>query len=155
MTGELCSLCRRILLLTGLFFAAWTDLKEGRIPNRILALLLLAGIVLCTAQSGLDGEYEAVRSAAAGFFTGGGIALLCAVLSGGGLGAGDVKLLAVTGLYLGAGAVADVFVFAMLSAGAVCLALLAAGRGGRKRGIPLAPFILLAVVLTYGKQGLF
>ena len=56
MTGELCSLCRRILLLTGLFFAAWTDLKEGRIPNRILALLLLAGIVLCTAQSGLDGE---------------------------------------------------------------------------------------------------
>lgn len=79
-----------------LFASATTDALERRVDNRVVAAGALAGVVLWTirgvlAGAGLDGLYESLRGGAAGF------ALFFAFYWLGGLGAGDVKLMAAVG----------------------------------------------------------
>lgn len=84
----------------GLVLAAaggiWWDVREGRVPNALTGAALLAGLAL----GGLGGT-EAFLSALAG--AGAGFAVALPVFLVGGLGGGDVKLLAAMGSLLGIG----------------------------------------------------
>lgn len=140
-----------LLLLAGLLVPAWTDLKEKRLSNKKLLFLFWMG--LAAAAAGCMGQgYASLSGAAAGFFAGGGAGLVCYLLSGRGIGAGDVKLLAVAGLYLGFTEVLEVFAGSMLLAGGACVFWLLTGRAGPGKRIPLAPFVWLAVLLSGGRR---
>jgi prepilin peptidase CpaA len=81
-------------LMTLLAVAAWTDVRTNRIPNALAAAGTIAGLACSLAPGGI-GLAEMVSGMATGFF------LLLPLYAIGIMGAGDVKLMAMTGAFLG------------------------------------------------------
>jgi leader peptidase (prepilin peptidase) / N-methyltransferase len=137
------------VLLCILVPAALTDLQTRRIPNLLtgggLAIVLL---VTALIEPHFATERLIFSSAAFTFF------LAAALLRPGGIGLGDVKLVAVVGAALGAASVAALAV--ALVGGALAGVVIAARHGwgqARTATLPLAPFIAtssLAVLLLSG-----
>jgi leader peptidase (prepilin peptidase)/N-methyltransferase len=124
------------------------DLDCQVIPNRLVLLLaalmpvrLLAGEVL-------------FLQAAAGMLLGGGLFYMLAVLSRGGMGGGDVKLVTALGLWYGWKLLLPVIFLAFFCGGAVGLVLMALKVKKRKDAIPFGPYLVLAAffVSMWGEQ---
>jgi len=84
-----------IALLPLLAIGSWVDLRTHRIPNAIV----LTGIVLAFTLQGLAGGPRGLAVSMAGMLVAGG--LLLPFHLGRGMGAGDVKLMAMVGAFLG------------------------------------------------------
>jgi leader peptidase (prepilin peptidase) / N-methyltransferase len=137
---------------------AVTDARQRRLPDRLtlpsypvaLALLGLAALLL-------PGGGRPFLGALLGLGIALGLFLLQAVIYPDGLGWGDVKLAGILGLYLGwlglPALVAGLFLGYLL-AGAAGLALIAAGRAGRKTQLPFGPFLLAGTLATIALSGL-
>ena len=124
------------LLFALLAAAVWHDVRARRIPNAVvfpgmLAALLLhallpAGAGLFGAQPGGLGILAALGGLALG------LAFLLPMYALRLMGAGDVKLLAMVGAFVGAGQVLVIGVFALALGGVLALAF-AAGQGSLRR----------------------
>lgn len=118
-----------------------TDLEHRLIPNKIL----LAGAVLCLAIA-IPTDPGGVPERLAAAAIGGGLFFLVALAYPGGMGLGDVKLVATMGLFLGR-AVAPAIFAGLLAGTVVGLFLIARhGTGARKMAIPFGPFLALGGV---------
>ena len=95
--------------------AAATDLKNFRVPNGLTLPLLAAGLLYHGATAGLPGVGASLLGAAFGF------AALILPYSAGGMGAGDVKLMAGVGAWLGAATAGQVLLAAALAGGVYAL----------------------------------
>ncbi len=116
----------QLLLAALVIGAAFSDLKWRRIPNWIPASGFAAGIILNTYFHGWAG----LTSSLAGALLGAGI--LMAIYLTGGMGGGDVKLLAAVGAISGPQALLVIFVLTGLFGGIAALAMVAArGRIGQ------------------------
>lgn len=89
-----------------------------------------------------------VISAGAGMIFSGGMFLICYVIARGGIGAGDVKLLAVLGYWMGVGAVFTVIFLTVLLAAVYSGAGLLLRKVRLKQEMPFAPFVLAGTILT-------
>ncbi|MFK7820144.1 MAG: prepilin peptidase [Planctomycetaceae bacterium] len=78
-----------------LIVAAWIDGKELRVPNWITFPMVLSGLVYCTCVGGLSGLGAGLLGMVTGLLT------LLPLYAVGGMGAGDVKLMAGVGAWLG------------------------------------------------------
>ena len=151
--------------------AAW---RSTSLPDLVIAWLFLAALVAVTA---IDLEHQTIPDRitlpgiAVGFLTsflgtrvswlesligiavGGGILFAVIVLSGGGMGGGDMKLGAMIGAFLGYKLALLTLFFAVILGGAVALALLSAGIRRRKDPIPFGPFLAVAgaVAMLWGE----
>lgn len=118
------------------------DLHEHIIPNRLSIPGVTVGLVfsLFTPEPG-------IVDAAVGMLICGGLMLLLALLSNGGMGGGDIKLMAMIGSYLGwkAGLI-GLFLGSAIGL-IVSLGLIASGRMGRKDPIPFGPFLSAGAML--------
>ncbi len=123
--------------------AAGIDLGHGVIPDR----LTLPGMAVGVVTGAFGGASELV-SRVAGLVACGGLVLVVAALSRGGMGGGDVKLMAVVGSFLGPWGGLASFMMACLSGAAVGLVLVALGRKSRKDEVPFAPFIALGTMVV-------
>ncbi|UGS35613.1 prepilin peptidase [Capillimicrobium parvum] len=115
------------------------DLDRRIIPNRLTGAAAVVALVLVAL---VDPSSAPERLAAAGLA--GGAFLVVALVSPAGMGMGDVKLVAMLGLYLGA-AVAVAVVVA-LAAGTVAGLAIVVRRGvlvGRRATMPFGPFLAL------------
>ncbi|MGC9269963.1 prepilin peptidase [Acidiphilium sp.] len=138
-----------VALATGLgavlFALAWIDFHTMRLPDAITLPLLLAGLIVC---AGSDATALTAHAAAAALAYLGlrGIARLYRRLRGiEGIGAGDAKLLAAGGAWLGPAALPDVLVLAGIS-GLLWFGILAArGRLAPGQRIPFGPALALAI----------
>src|SRR4051812_3942814 len=132
-------------LMTLLVPMTLIDLEHRIIPNRLLAPFAVLALALGLA---LDPSFvpEQLISAAAAFA----FFFAAAALSPGGMGMGDVKLVTVLGLYLGA-AVAPAIFFGLIAGvlvGAVIIARV--GRvAGRKTAVPFGPFLALGALVAF------
>ena len=136
------------LLLTA---AAWSDIKEMRIPNRLIKAGGVLRILVFLAEWKTMGKAAFIQG---GEKLAGSILLLLAftifaVISRYGLGFGDVKLLGVMALYQGVENTLICLLHGLLVAAILSLALLAAGRINRKDKLPLAPFLFLGYLLMF------
>lgn len=128
------------LLLAWAFIAvlivlAFIDLDHLIIPDRIV--LPAAGVGLAAAVALDPGRWWHYVVAGLGA---GGFLLIVALLSGGGMGMGDVKLSLLLGFVLGVEVIVAMFA-AFLLGGIVGIALLALGKRSRKDRIPFGPFL--------------
>ena len=129
------------------------DLERRLILNK----LVYPGMAIALALSLLWSDLEivpALGSAAAGGGTGLGLFLAIVIISGGGMGMGDVKMAALIGLIIGFPLVLVASFLAIMLGGLVAIILLLSKLKGRKQGIPFAPYLAVAAIITmlYGNE---
>jgi prepilin peptidase CpaA len=107
------------VLIPLFIIACITDIRGQKIPNWLTFPAALAGIIYCTAVSGMQG----LVNSAAGL--GLGLALLLPFYAFGGMGAGDVKLMGAIGALIGPKAVFSAFLCTALVGGVYAITLLA------------------------------
>lgn len=105
-------------LLAVLLIATFTDVKFRRIPNVLTFSTMLVALLVYTLMSGWSGMLFSLKGLACGF----GVLLLPYLL--GGMGAGDVKLMASVGAVLGAADTLIAFLVIALLGGVVSVAAL-------------------------------
>jgi leader peptidase (prepilin peptidase) / N-methyltransferase len=129
---------------------AWIDAEHMRLPDVLTLPLLAAGI---GAQTLIAPERlsESVLGALAGYLGFQGVALAYRAIRGReGLGAGDAKLLAAGGAWVGWQALPDLIVLAALFAIlAVVIQRIRGGSIDRSAAIPFGPFLALSLWMTY------
>jgi prepilin signal peptidase PulO-like enzyme (type II secretory pathway) len=129
------------VLIAALLVCTATDLLRFRVPNVItypaIILALFASFVMPNAD--LAGAVGAALLIGSLFF-------VMAVVTGGGMGIGDAKLVTLIGAMLGLPAAGQALIIGVLSAGLVILPFFLLGRMGRRDPLPYAPFLALAAV---------
>lgn len=133
-------------ILVAIFFIDW---EHELIPNALVAALLLL-----TAAVQLFMPQISFFAALGGGVLGGGLFLLLAILSKGGMGGGDIKLMTVLGLWFGWQQTILLIFLAFFSGGIVAVLLLLLKIKKRKDAVPFGPFLVLSafIVGMWGKQ---
>jgi prepilin peptidase CpaA len=109
---------RTALLVVIALYAAWCDVRTRRIPNALTLGSALAGLLLAAAGWGDGPSFGAALAGAAL-----GLALLLPLYAVRALGAGDAKLMAAVGAFVGAPAMVFVFLLTGIAGGIAALAL--------------------------------
>lgn len=119
-----------------------TDLELRIIPNKILMVSAPLALVLGLALDPAGVPEQLIAGAAAGAFL-----LLIAIIYPRGMGMGDVKLVAVMGLYLGR-AVAPALLIGIAAGALVGIAMIIGkGAEARKQTIPFGPYLALGGIV--------
>ena len=108
------------LLLSLLVVAAWHDIRSRRIPNVLVFPGAVAGVLsntLLPQEMGGLGVFDSLAG------LGVGLILLLPLYLLRAMGAGDVKLMGMTGAFLGANGVAGAFMHVLLAGGLLALAM--------------------------------
>ncbi len=126
-----------------LLVISFIDLDRSIIPNRLVLLLLLWSIAWQLIHPSVP-----LAAAGIGLLAGGGLFYLIAVLSKGGMGGGDIKLMAVLGFTAGWPLVLVVFLLAFILGAAVGLALMFAGKKSRRDPLPFGPFLSISFIIS-------
>jgi leader peptidase (prepilin peptidase)/N-methyltransferase len=141
-TDDAPELVSGLVLCTVLVAITLTDLERRVIPNRIVAAGAVAALVI--AAVGDPSELPERLAAAA---IAGGLLFVVALAYPRGMGMGDVKLVAMLGLFLGS-AVAPAVLIGFAAGAVVGLVMIAShGAGARKQAIPFGPFLALGGIV--------
>lgn len=127
-----------------------TDWKKHLIPNRFLVLLLMIWATVTGINIILDivSGMALLFTSLAGGIMGGLIFFLCYIISRKQLGAGDVKLVFVLGLYLTGQRIMGAIFYGVILCCVFSLIQLCRKKIGMKDGIPLVPFLFLGTLIT-------
>ncbi|WP_127588955.1 prepilin peptidase [Paenibacillus koleovorans] len=139
-----------ILFFLFLLWVSIVDYRTFTIPNRILLYGLMAGGVLQVVQKDWqDSLIESLSGMLTGFF----ILFLLYLLSRGKMGFGDVKFVAVCGIYLGVqGTLVAILLGTAIGGGAGALLLLKR-KGDRKQYMAYGPYLALGALLAWFLSG--
>jgi prepilin peptidase CpaA len=141
------SMLLQYLLLVLLGIAAVIDFRTYTIPNWLTGPAILVGLSLHTFTSQLSGLVFSLEGAAVGL----GIFVILYVC--GWMGAGDVKLFAAVGSFLGPAQTISAAIIIALVGGLLALVVLGFHQGWRRTGLWLWSYVQ-AMVLTRSVQGL-
>lgn len=130
-----------------LIAVAWIDLDHQIIPDSLVVIGAAAGLAMDIAGLGI-GVWDALLGALAG----GGTLLLIALIAlygfkKEGMGGGDIKLMAMAGLYLGWRLTILSLFLSVCLAAAIGIVLMALGKKKRQDAIPLGPFLATGILL--------
>ncbi len=145
----------RLLLGPVVVAACAIDLREHRLPDRIVRPATLAALALIAAASLLAGEPHRLLTAVLGALVFSGVLFVLHLVSPSGMGFGDVKFGLLLGLYLGEVSV-GLAVWGLLlgSLMGVALALpVAVARRSLVVGIPFGPALAAGTVLALTLAG--
>ncbi|MGJ9406945.1 prepilin peptidase [Nesterenkonia aurantiaca] len=146
-----------LLLVGGVVFVvcaislSFIDLREHRLPNRIIYPWAAIALSLLLPTALLLGDPFAALRALAAALVWGGLFLLVRLIAPPALGMGDVKLAVVLGLYtglLGWDTVLAAVVVSFLLGGLVSAGLLVSGRGTARTAVPFGPFLLVGTAVA-------
>lgn len=144
-----------LALLYILLAVTLIDLEHRIVPNALVAAGLIIGFLfylpallslITTVPAWLLINRQPL-DALLGFIVGGGLLLIIILVSRGGMGAGDMKLMAMIGLFVGLRGVAVVLLAAFIFGALVGVAMIIFGRATRKSALPFAPYLALATVV--------
>lgn len=146
---------RGVAVLAIGFWIAWHDFRTKTIPNRGVLILLSAWAVVTATQLFLetDSAINALRDSLVGFALAGILGLLVYFISRKGLGGGDVKFMAVAGLYLGFDNTLPAMLVASVLAAAYGGVMILMKKMDKKDALPFSPFLYIGIVLTIFLQG--
>lgn len=124
------------------------DLDWQIIPDGLVAIGLACAIILRFYYFFQYKTYGYLLGSILGLLLGGGLLLLIAVLSNGGMGGGDIKLMGMLGVLLGVGNTLLTLLLSFVLGGIIGSLLLLCKLKKRKDAIPFGPFIALAAIIT-------
>jgi len=127
-----------------LISVAFIDLDTLTIPDNLMFGLAVCALGLFLLNLSLPGLLSRVSAA----FIGSGLILVLIVISGGGMGLGDAKLVGILGLLLGSGYLALCFFCATVIGAVTALFLLFVGKKRRKDPIPFGPFLVIGSFIS-------
>jgi leader peptidase (prepilin peptidase) / N-methyltransferase len=130
------------LLTSVLTIVALIDLDHNIIPNTITLPGMAVGLGLSIAVLPIT-----PLSSLCGLMIGGAIFYLIALVSRGGMGGGDIKLIAMIGAFLGLPGVLFTIFASALFGSVVGLMLILLGKKGRKDRVPFGPFLSCGAIL--------
>lgn len=132
-----------LLFVTVLLAIAYIDAEHQIIPNRIMYPALILGPILLIIAAPANALTYLI-----GFAIGGGLLLVLALIKPAGMGAGDVKLAAFMGLFLGWQILLALFV-GFLTGAVVGVIVALVRRRSLKEPIAFGPFLALGGLLAY------
>ena len=134
-------------LLAALALVVVLDLRTRIIPD----LITLPGLAYALGLAAVSGRGPTVVEAASGALVGGGIVLLVAIVSRGGVGGGDIKLMSMLGAALGWSAALTALALSQVVAAVIVLGVVVVRRRRPDRHVPVGALIALcgAVLLAY------
>lgn len=141
---------KRLFVVMLLWPIAASDMKQMRIPNRVVLIGLILRLVLIPIEflvSGSDAVSELVR-AGVGAAVVGILCIACMLVSKGSLGMGDLKLMIMLALFLGVEGIFYAMFAAVFIAFFVAIGLLISKKKARRDAIPFAPFVLIGSILS-------
>lgn len=143
---------RYIVLMMAMVLIAIIDKEKMIIPNKILLILLgIRGILLiieCILNINSGLVKELILAPVLGFLFGGGLFMLCYLITRKGIGAGDVKLFAVIGAYVGPGVLFPIMILATFFSAVWGIALVALKKIKMKDSMPFGPFAAVATIVA-------
>ncbi|SEO35119.1 prepilin peptidase [Propionispora vibrioides] len=142
-------LIKALILTSFLLVITYIDYDHQLILDKVLLFMAGAGALIeCLTPS------VGLLSIIAGSLAGGGLLLLIAIASKGGMGGGDIKLATVLGIYLGAKLTLLALFLSFVIGGVVAVFILLFKRKGRRDCIPFGPFIAAGAFLSllYGQE---
>lgn len=128
-----------ILIIT-LGLVIVSDLKKMVIPNQILIISAILGLVFTVLSPSWSWILGAV--------IGGCLFLAMYLAMPGMLGEGDIKLVALIGLYLGWPNIVPVILVSIMAGAAICMILVLFGKATMQSKVPFAPFLGIGAVAT-------
>lgn len=137
-------LLKNLFIFSLLIIILFIDLEYHIIPNRLVGLFFLWAFlwqILLPEITWLD--------AFGGAFLGGGFLLLVAIISKGGMGGGDIKLMGAAGLYLGTSLTALALFTGFIGGSLLGIILILLKIKSRKDSIPFGPFLSLGIIIAY------
>ncbi|MDR2589961.1 MAG: A24 family peptidase [Oscillospiraceae bacterium] len=140
---------KSMLIIFGII-AVVIDIKSRKIPNLLILLMLCGWALIIIIQVFISIEIAVIffSESLLGFVIGGGVSLLVYIISKKGLGGGDVKFLAVAGLYLGIYGILPAMLIGSILAGLTGIGLILIKKIKKKDSIPLAPFLCIGIIAT-------
>lgn len=142
-------LIKALILTSFLLIITYIDYDHQLILDKVLLYMAGAGVLIeCLTPS------VGLLSILTGSLAGGGLLLLIAIASKGGMGGGDIKLATVLGIYLGAKLTLLALFLSFVIGGVVAVFILLLKRRGRRDCIPFGPFIAVGAFLSllYGQE---
>ena len=143
---------RYICLIVALYPIAIIDYRKKIIPNKILLVLLAMRLVLFVAEYIVysNTAITVYLSSFMGGLIGFVIMGICYFITKGGMGAGDVKLFFVMGMFLGPRVIMGVAFMSALVAAIYSIVLLLRKRTTMKETLPFGPFVFVGTFITMG-----
>ncbi len=136
-----------LLLFSAFLVIALIDFKHQIIPDMITLPGIAVGIAASFALNHITPKASII-----GLLVGGGLFFLIALLSRGGMGGGDIKLMAMIGTFVGWPGVAVTTMIGSTLGAIIGIALMIMGKKGRKSQIPFGPFLVIgaAIYILWG-----
>lgn len=147
--GPVAHVIPKMILCSVLVVISFIDLDTQEIPNGAVLLIIGLGVLNILLDSSLKWTESLI-----GFFAVSIPMLLIAMVSKGGMGGGDIKLMAAAGLFLGWKNVLTAFFIACLIAGVLGMILILLKKRERKDKIPFGPFLAIGILISmlYGQE---
>ena len=145
------------ILCSALVVITFIDLDFQIIPDAITLPGILIGIVagsLIMPDPFIRNSLLGFKASVIGLLAGGGLFYAIAVLSRGGMGGGDIKMMAMVGALMGWKSVLLTIFLGSLTGAVFGIFLMISKGKGRKTKIPFGPFLALGTVITlfYGQE---
>lgn len=135
-------------LTTILIVIAMVDIDLQLIPDGFNLTVAALGVFYLLGVRMHQVGFSALLDGIMGSALGAGLFLLISVISKGGMGGGDIKLVAALGLWFGWKGLLLLLFIAFVVGAIVSVLLLLLRRKGRKDGIPFGPFLAFAAYLV-------
>ena len=132
-----------------LIIIAFIDIDHQIIPNRLVLIILLGTLLYKYIHYLLYSRSLYLINSIMGLIISSLFFLIIVILSKGGMGGGDVKLIGALGFILGIPKIILNIFLSFLIGGVVSVLLLAFNIKGRKDPIPFGPFIVLGFIITF------
>ncbi len=137
--------------VSSMIVIAFIDIDHQIIPDRITFLGILVGFIL--GSTILIDPFSrplllGMKASAIGLILGAGLFLLIAVLSRGGMGGGDIKMMGMVGAFLGWKGVLLTTFIGSLTGAVIGVSLMIFKGKGRKAKIPFGPFLAIGAVVS-------
>jgi leader peptidase (prepilin peptidase)/N-methyltransferase len=137
-----------LFMVTVLIIVSGIDLQKQIIPNKVIYPAIPVGLAAMGLVALVRGDYHVIVDSLIGLVVMGVPLALLALFYPKGMGMGDAKLAAFTGVILGWRSELVGFFLGILIGAVISIVLMVAGKKGRKSRIPFGPFLAAGALIA-------